>query len=116
VTVRKITDLRSRVRKIVKSRLGLRDSGEVLSPEENNAAEILKKEPKPQRHLTYALTKPRVVIGYVTLTQLAAERGMQAQLARIYMNRAGIKKPLEGWRWLATARALKKVRKALGLL
>jgi hypothetical protein len=82
--------------------------GEVIKDER------VSKEPK-QRMLTYALTKPRVVVGYVTLTQLAAEKGMQPQLARIYMHRAKIKKPAEGWRWPAKSAALKKVRKALGL-
>lgn len=77
--------------------------------------EPVKETPKPQRQLTYALVKPRAVEGYVTLTQLAAERGMQAQLARLYMQRAGISKPAEGWRWLVTSRALKKVRHVLGL-
>jgi hypothetical protein len=69
----------------------------------------------PQRQLTYALTKPRAVKGFVTLTQLAAERGMQAQLARIYMHRAKIRKPGEHWRWEEGSKTLKRVRKALGL-
>jgi hypothetical protein len=68
-----------------------------------------------ERQLTYALTKPRNIEGYVTLTQLAAEKGMQAQLARIYLQRAGIRRPNEGWRWRRTSMMLPKVRNALGL-
>lgn len=70
---------------------------------------------KPERKLTYALTKPRHVEGYVTRTELAAERGMQAQLARLHLQRAGIKKPAEGWMWKVGSKALWKARKALGL-
>ena len=70
---------------------------------------------KPERKLTYALTKPRHVEGYVTRTELAAERGIQAQLARLYLQRAGIKKPAEGWRWKEGSKALWKARVALGL-
>ena len=77
--------------------------------------ERVSKEPK-QRMLTYALTKPRNIEGYVTLTQLAAEKGMQAQLARIYLHRAKIKKPPEGWRWPMKSAALKKARQVLGLV
>jgi len=67
-----------------------------------------------QEHV-YALTKPRVVEGYVTLTQLAAERGIQAQLARIWVIHANIKKPADGWRWPVKSKVLGKVRKILGL-
>lgn len=77
--------------------------------------EPVKETPKPQRQLAYALVKPRAVEGYVTLTQLAAERGMQSQLARLYMQRAGINKPVEGWRWKTGSKRLGKIRRALGL-
>ena len=75
--------------------------------------EPVKETPKPQQQLTYALTKPRYVDGCITLTQLAAQRGMQPQLARLRMQRAGIKKPAQGWRWGAHSKALAKVREAL---
>jgi hypothetical protein len=67
-----------------------------------------------QEHV-YALTKPRAVEGYVTLTQLAGERGIQAQLARIWVLRANIKKPADGWRWLVGSKGLANVRKVLEL-
>jgi predicted amidophosphoribosyltransferase len=73
------------------------------------------KTPQPRKQLTYALTKPRHIEGYVTLTELAADAGMQAQLARLYVQRAGIAKPADGWRWLRLSKVLKKVRKVLGL-
>lgn len=77
--------------------------------------EPVKETPKPQRQLAYALVKPRAVEGYVTLTQLAAERGMQSQLARLYMQRAGITKPAEGWRWKKDSKRLERIRSVLGL-
>lgn len=59
---------------------------------------------------------PRVVAGYVTLPQLAAQLNMQAQLARLWVKAAGIKKPADGrWRWKEGSRELSRVRKALGL-
>jgi hypothetical protein len=59
---------------------------------------------------------PRVVEGYVTLPQLAAQLNMQAQLARLWVKAAGIKKPADGrWRWKEGSRELSRVRKALGL-
>jgi len=57
---------------------------------------------------------PRVVEGYVTLPQLAAQLNMQAQLARLWVKAAGIKKPADGrWRWKEGSRELSRVRKAL---
>lgn len=80
------------------------------------APELMREvKPKPERTLTYALTKPRHVEGYVTRTELAAECGMQAQLARLHLQRAGVKKPAEGWRWKVGSKGLWKARKALGL-
>lgn len=71
--------------------------------------------PKREEH-AYALTKPRAIEGYVTLTQLASERGMQPQLARIWVNKAGIKKPAtNGWLWKEKSKELARVRKVLGL-
>lgn len=55
------------------------------------------------------------VPGYVTLPQLAAERGIQPQLARIWIKNAGIKKPGYRWQWKEGSRELARVRKALGL-
>lgn len=74
-----------------------------------------KKPPRTRATLTYALTKPRSIEGYVTLTELAAERGVQAQLARLWVKRVGLEKPPYGWRWKEGTRVLKQVRKALGL-
>lgn len=70
---------------------------------------------KPQRTLAYTLTKARIIAGCVTLPQLAAERGIQAQLARLWVKAAGIKKPGDRWVWKADSKALQRVRKALGL-
>lgn len=70
---------------------------------------------KPQRALAYAITKARVIEGCVTLPQLAAERGIQAQLARLWIKRAGIKKPRDRWVWAEGSKALGRARKALGL-
>lgn len=75
----------------------------------------LSPEKPSKRTLIYALTKPRHVEGYVTRTELAAECGIQAQLARLYLQRAGVKKPTEGWRWKEGSRGLWKARVALGL-
>jgi hypothetical protein len=80
--------------------------------EENSLAQAARVR---QEHIV-THTKPRVVEGFVTLTQLAAERGIQAQLARIWMHRAKIQRPADGWRWKDGSRELKKVRKALELL
>jgi predicted amidophosphoribosyltransferase len=77
--------------------------------------ERVSKTPSPRKQLTYALTKPRHVEGHVTLSQLAADAGMQAQLARLYVKRAKVEKPADGWRWKDGSRGLKKVRKILGL-
>jgi hypothetical protein len=81
--------------------------------EETPPAEAPKR--PPTKYLRYALTKPRSIEGYVTLTQLASERGIQAQLARIWMKRAKVQQPDAGWRWKDGSRELKKVRKVLGL-
>lgn len=72
---------------------------------------------KPQqRQHVYAISKPRITEGFVTLPQLAAERGIQAQLARLWLKRAKIQKPRDGWwRWEIGSQALKRVRRALGL-
>lgn len=74
-----------------------------------------KKTPRTRAVLTYALTKPRAVEGFVTLTELASERGIQAQLARLWIKRAKLPKPTDGWRWKAGSGVLKRARKALGL-
>jgi hypothetical protein len=63
----------------------------------------------------YALTKPRSVEGYVTLTQLASERGIQPQLARIWAKKAGWTPTADGWRFKEGSRDLKRIRKVLGL-
>lgn len=68
-----------------------------------------------QKALTYALSKVRIIEGYVTLPQLAAERGIQAQLARLWVKAAGIPKPRDRWVWAEGSKALKRARKALGL-
>lgn len=73
-------------------------------------------EPRSKKqHLSYALTKPRPVEGFVTLTQLASERGIQAQLARLWVIQAGLKKNGNRWAWKTDSRDLKRARKALGL-
>lgn len=64
---------------------------------------------------TYALTKPRAVEGHVTLPQLASERGIQSQLARIWVINAGIKKTDNRWQWKKESKALARVRNVLGL-
>lgn len=71
--------------------------------------------PRTRAEHAYALVKPRSVEGFVTLTQLASERGIQAQLARIWVKNAGIKKPGERWQWKEGSRELKNVRRALEL-
>lgn len=68
-----------------------------------------------QKALTFALQKVRVIEGYVTLPQLAAERGIQAQLARLWIKAAGIKKPRDRWVWAEGSKALGRARKVLGL-
>lgn len=73
------------------------------------------REPRTQKVHTYALSKVRVVEGHVTLPQLAAERGIQAQLARLWVKAAGVKKPRDRWMWADGSKALTRVRKALGL-
>lgn len=70
---------------------------------------------KRGKTLAYAIVKPREVEGFATLSQLAAERGMQPQLARIWVKKAGMERSAAGWRWKAGSRDLKKVRKLLGL-
>ena len=75
-----------------------------------------KPEPEKPTARAHALhTKPREIAGFVTRTQLAVEAGMQAQLARVYLLRARIKRPKVGWRWAVGSAELKKVRGALGL-
>jgi hypothetical protein len=91
---------------------------EVAAANQKAAANIRKQLNKPRRSrstLTYALTKPRAVEGYVTLTELAAERGIQAQLARLWVKRCELPKPADGWMWKEGSRDLKRARKALGL-
>ena len=69
-----------------------------------------------EKTFAFALSKLRVVEGCVTLTQLARERGIQAQLARLWLKDAGIKKPLGGrWVWKEDSQVLTRVRKALWL-
>lgn len=68
-----------------------------------------------QKVLTYALSKVRLIPGYVTLPQLAAERGIQAQLARLRLKAADVRKPGDRWTWKEDSKALKSVRKVLGL-
>jgi len=58
---------------------------------------------------------PRVVEGYITLAQLASARGIQSQLARLWVKAAGIKKPAAGWRWKEGSRELTRIRKVLKL-
>ena len=70
---------------------------------------------KRGKTLAYAIVKPREVEGFATLSQLAAERGMQPQLARIWVKKAGMERSAAGWRWKVGSRDLKKVRKLLGL-
>jgi hypothetical protein len=62
-----------------------------------------------------AAVNAREFEGYVTLTQLAIERGIQPQLARIWVNKAEVPKPKEGWRWKVASRDLTRIRKLLGL-
>jgi hypothetical protein len=91
---------------------------EVAAANQKTAANIRKQLNKPRRSrstLTYALTKPRAVEGYITLTELAAERGIQAQLARLWVKRCELPKPADGWMWKEGSRDLKRARKALGL-
>lgn len=82
-----------------------------------NTSEVPRPITKGERNrvLAYALTKARVVEGCVTLPQLAAECGMQAQLARLWIKAAGIKKPGDRWVWKEGSKALAQVRTALGL-
>lgn len=99
---------------------GPRTMGEILGADSLPKRDIYHEETRilresAQRTHTYALVKPRAVEGYVTLTQLAAERGIQAQLARLWVKRAGIRRSTEGWRWVEGSKALKRVRKVLGL-
>lgn len=58
---------------------------------------------------------PRTVEGYVTLAQLAEEKNIQAQLARLWVVKAELKKPTEGWRWKTGSRELARVRKVMEL-
>lgn len=59
---------------------------------------------------------PKTIPGYVTLTQLAAERKIQPQLARLWVKHVDIKKPAgRRWAWKDGSRELARVRKALGL-
>lgn len=69
----------------------------------------------PKKALAFALQKVRVIEGCVTLPQLAAERGIQAQLARLWVKAAGVKKPGQRWVWKEGSNALARARKALGL-
>lgn len=63
-----------------------------------------------------ALTTQQVEV-YWTLQQLAEERKIQTQLARLWLLKAGIEKPASGrWQWREGSRELKRVRKALGLV
>jgi hypothetical protein len=106
-----------RIRKIIREPI---DAGirELFESPKHYVEEPVKPFPKPPRTrktLTYALTKPRPQEGYVTLTELASERGIQAQLARLWVARANIAKPDSRWWWKEGGRELKRVRKALGL-
>lgn len=66
-----------------------------------------------QRRESFLVSKPRRVEGYTTLSQLAVSAGMQAQLARLHVKKAGIKKPAAGWRWKTGSRELSRVCKVL---
>jgi hypothetical protein len=57
---------------------------------------------------TYALTKLRTK-PFIT------ERGIQAQLARIWVRNAKIKRPGERWLWKTGSKELARVRNVLGL-
>ena len=74
-----------------------------------------KKPPRRKETLAYALVKPQTPDGLVTLPQLAAERGMQPQLARIWVKNAKVKKPGTRWQLEKKSKALARVRKVLGL-
>jgi len=74
-----------------------------------------KKAPRRKETLAYALVKPQTPEGFVTLPQLAAERGMQPQLARIWIKNANLKKPGTRWQWPKGSPSLKRARKVLGL-
>jgi hypothetical protein len=91
-------------------------SGTTLAPHQISVSPgpSLPKE-KPEKALTFAVSKVRVIDGYVTLPQLAHERGIQAQLARLWVKATGIKKPGDRWMWKEDSKALKRVREALGL-
>lgn len=107
---------RIRIKRIVR-----RYNNPLLTPDEVNEVQRRKiafdraLATPPQRALAFALQKARVVEGCVTLPQLAAERGIQAQLARLWVKAAGIKKPGDRWVWKEDSKALPRVRKALGL-
>jgi hypothetical protein len=85
-------------------------SGTTLAP-----ALERRSEPR-QKTLTFAVSKVRIIPGFVTLPQLAHERGIQAQLARLWLKGTDIKKPAGGrWLWKEGSKELKRVRNALGL-
>jgi hypothetical protein len=69
----------------------------------------------PRQYTVHGQSKPHVVEGNVTMAQLAKERGIQSQLARLWLLKAGFKKPGTRWMWKDDSRDLARVRKALGL-
>lgn len=80
-----------------------------------NAARDAANARREKQHLSYALSTPRTIEGFVALTQLASERGIQAQLARLWAIKAGLRKNGNRWAWKEDSRDLKRARKALGL-
>lgn len=49
----------------------------------------------------------------VKLSELAKQAGVQEQLVRLWLRKAGIKRPGTRWQWAADSRELASVRKAL---
>ena len=92
-----------------------------MSAEPRRIKKIIRKLPAevesshPRQTYVRHSTTPRVIEGYTTLAQLAIERGIQLQLARIWVSNAGIKKPDTRWLWKNGSRELARARKVLEL-
>lgn len=60
-------------------------------------------------------TEQKMERSAVTINDLAEETGMQHQLVRLHLRKAGIEKPGARWQWTSGSREWAKARKALKL-
>lgn len=103
-----------------------REMGEPIAPPRNSgvrgtdAIRRVRKlprrvEPTPAGMTRRGAISTQKVETYWTLPYLAKKAGMQEQLARLHLRKAGIKRPGTRWRWLEGSPELERVRKVLKL-